>query len=222
MLIEDEDNLREVMALNLELEGYDVSVATDGSMGTRMCMEQEYDLVILDLMLPFRSGMDICRDIRQGGDTPVLMISARGDSRDRVAGLRQGADDYLAKPFDLEELILRVQLLLRRGGAGGPAEERFRLGEFMVDFAAMSVIKDGAKVADMNKRECEILKVLQKRAGKVVTREEIVKALHVTGQVPTPRSVDNVIVSLRRIFQEDPRSPRHFISVRGLGYRFQP
>jgi two-component system alkaline phosphatase synthesis response regulator PhoP len=222
LLVEDEENLREIIRLNLEMEGVQVIEAADGSGGLRTVMQQELDLVILDVMLPFVNGLDVCAQIKQvKPQLPVLMISARGESRDRVAGLRAGADDYLAKPFDLEELVIRVTRLLERGTARKVSESRrFRFAGFMVDLTAFEVLRDGKVIHRLNRKEALILELLLSRAGQVVSREEIMEAIWEPDSTPTARAVDNYLVALRKMVGDDSRNPTYFLSVRGVGYQF--
>lgn len=222
LLVEDEESLSQVVALNLELEGFEVKTVTNG----REAIEQKsevggYDLVILDVMLPEVSGWDICTAYKNEANTPILFISAKGSSSDRIKGLKLGADDYLTKPFDLEELLLRVKvLILRNKGGNKPKKNKLIIGNFVVDTKTYEVYKEGEQITDLTKREVELLELFQAHQGEVVSRDFILDQLWGTDNFPTTRTIDNYILSFRKLFEKDAKNPVYFHSVRGVGYKF--
>lgn len=222
-LVEDEDNLREIIQLNLAFEGFDVKSVADGSEALRVLKQLSFDLAIIDVMLPFANGIDVCAEARQlHPEMPVLMISAKSDSKDRISGLKAGADDYLPKPFDLEELILRVNSLIRRSGKTTSVHEskKFKFGGFLVDLNAFSVFKHDELICSLNKKEASLLQILLENEGTVVSREQLLEYLWAEDTTPTGRTIDNYIVQFRKIFGDDSKNPQYFVSVRGVGYKF--
>lgn len=222
LVVEDETAFADVLRDNLEAEGYRVTVATDGPAGER-AWAAGADLVILDVMLPGVDGYALCERRREAGDaTPVLFLSARGEPEDRVRGLRAGGDDYLAKPFHLPEFLLRVEALLRRRGwaeAVAPVEV-LRFGGHEVDLRSWTArLADGRREA-LGQREVGILRLLAERAGAVVGRDDILDAVWGDDAFPSSRTIDNVVLRLRRLFEPDPSAPRHLHTVWGVGYRF--
>ncbi len=222
LLIEDEESLSNVVAMNLELEGFVVTTVTNG----REAIEQkeevsQYDLVILDVMLPEVSGWDICTTYKNSANTPILFISAKGSSSDRIKGLKLGADDYLSKPFDLEELLLRVKVLILRTNEKDHANvNQIFIGDLVVNTKTYEVFKDQEKVTDLTKREVELLSLFVQHEGEVVSRNFILDELWGKDHFPTTRTIDNYILSFRKLFEEDAKKPRFFHSVRGVGYKF--
>lgn len=224
LLIEDEESLSRVLKLNLELEGF----AVDTTLNGREALELKdkihtYDLVILDVMLPEVSGWDICAAFKSVSSTPILFISAKGSSSDKIKGLKLGADDYLAKPFDLEELLLRVQvLILRHSEKKHPSTQNrlFNVGEFEVNTVTFEVYSSGEKVEELTKREIELLRLFDEHEGEVVSRDFILDELWGAENFPTTRTIDNYILSFRKLFEKDPKNPKYFHSVRGVGYKF--
>lgn len=224
LLVEDEENLQEALTLNLEIEGYEVTSAYDGKEALKAIQQEHFDLMILDVMLPEMDGISVCENIRlQNNDIPILILSARNSSADRVLGLKKGADDYLTKPFALEELLLRVNKLVdksHRLALRLPSEQLYRFGKNQVDFKALECIaKDGEKIT-LTKKEIMLLKLLIENKNEVVTREKILQAVWGYSVYPTTRTIDNFILSFRKYFEEDSRNPQYFHSVRGIGYKF--
>ncbi|MFN5423669.1 MAG: response regulator transcription factor [bacterium] len=224
LLVEDEENLLEALKLNLELEGYDVTCVNNGAIALKKVEEEYYDLILLDIMLPEVDGFDVCERIRlKNIDTPVLMLSARSGSADRVAGLRRGADDYLTKPFNLEELLLRVEKLIDKNRK---LHERSTIGDYYefggnkIDFKAQSAVNKRGELITLSKKEIMLLKLLMEYRNEVVSREKILQAVWGYQVFPTTRTIDNFILSFRKYFETDPREPVHFHSVRGVGYKF--
>ena len=224
LLVEDEENLQEALKLNLELEDYEVTSAYDGVEALKAIQQEHFDLMILDVMLPELDGIAVCESIRlQNNDIPILILSARNTSADRVLGLKKGADDYLTKPFNLEELLLRVNKLVEKShrlSHRKPLEQIYRFGKNQVDFGALECItKDGKKIT-LTKKEIMLLKLLIENKNEVVTREKILQAVWGYNVYPTTRTIDNFILSFRKYFENDSRNPQYFHSVRGIGYKF--
>lgn len=222
LLIEDEVNLQDIIKLNLELEGYYVEIIADG----RIAIEQldkieHFDLVILDVMLPHVSGFDVCRKIREFSKIPIIFLSAKGTTTDRIAGLKLGANDYLPKPFDLEELLLRISVLIGRHDQSQELTNSM-IGDYTVDFKTFEVTKEKNFVATLTKREVDLLQLFLLHKGEVVSRDTILEELWGTEQYPTSRTIDNYILNFRKIFEEDPKNPKYFHSIRGVGYKFTP
>ena len=222
-VIEDELSLSELIKMNLELEGYFVEVITHGTEAFLRAFEMtKFDLVVLDVMLPEVSGLTICKEIRKYSRVPVLFLSAKGTTQDRIVGLKLGANDYLPKPFDLEELLLKVQILVT-----GVEEEMevplsiMTIGNFQVDFSTFEVMNLQTKsIHTLTKREIELLDFFNKKVGLVVSREEILDALWGNDQFPTSRTIDNYILGFRKLFENDPKNPQFFHRIRGVGYKF--
>lgn len=222
LLIEDERALAEVLADNLREDGFEPVVTHDGEEGLERWREGGFDLVVLDVMLPQVDGVTLCRTRRaEGDDTPVLFLSARGRPEERVAGLAAGGDDYLAKPFHLPEFLLRVEAMLRRRGWGGAAEV-LRFAGHEVDLRGWTAtLRDGRREA-LGARELGILRLLAGRAGEVVSRDDILDEVWGSDAFPSSRTVDNVVMRLRKLFEPDPAQPVHIHTVWGVGYRFTP
>ena len=220
LVIEDDPAILEGLADNLECEGYEVLTATDGEPGYRMVREERPDIVILDLMLPGMSGYEVCRRLRQEGNTtPIMMLTARGEEADRVLGLDLGADDYVAKPFAVRELMARVRALLRRGRVDQDRPQELRFGDVVVDFLRYEAHRDGRQL-QLTPKELGVLRHLSGRHGEVVTRDELLDAVWGYNSTPTTRTVDNHIASLRSKLEVDPGNPEHLITVHGVGYKW--
>ena len=219
LLVEDEESLVNVLTLNFEMEDYDVSVATSGLEALEL-FDHSYDLVILDVMLPGLSGFDVCKAIRDQSQVPILFISAKGTSTDRINGLKLGADDYLVKPFNLEELLLRVKILIDRQKVAEPEEEGFEFDGNSINFKTYE-ISVGNEVSTISKREMELLKLLIAKKNEVVSRDEILDTVWGKDKFPTTRTIDNYILNFRKYFEPNPRKPKYFKSLRGVGYKFE-
>jgi two-component system alkaline phosphatase synthesis response regulator PhoP len=223
LLVEDEENLRKTIALNLELDGYEVLVASDGKEGLQLFRNNRFDLVILDVMLPQMDGFDVCRAIRTvNKEVPVLFLTAKGSSEDKVQGLKIGADDYLTKPFNLEEFQLRVSSLIRRGQktSGAKEIERFSFGGNEIHFTTFEIQTVRGEHISITKREILLLKLLIQRPNEVVSREQILETVWGVDVYPSTRTIDNYILAFRKYFELNPKEPKHFHSVRGVGYKF--
>lgn len=225
LVVEDEEHLAEGLRFNLEAEGYEVEAAPDGPAAVAALAEpaRDLDLVILDLMLPGLSGFEVLRRARAAGDfVPVLILTAKGDAEDRVRGLEEGADDYLAKPFRLDELLARVRGLLRRRRWDGVAEEPppqpVQIGDATVHFDRFE-LETPRGVVNLTTREVGLLRALVEREGEAVTRGELLESVWGLRPDTRTRVVDSFVVRLRRYIEEDPSRPRHLLSVRGHGYR---
>lgn len=222
LLVEDEERLLEVVKLNLELEGYEVQTAVNGKEALNRFHQERFDLILLDVMLPQMDGFAVCRSIRlENRKVPILFLTAKNSAQDRVMGLKIGGDDYLVKPFDLEELLLRVQRLLER------ASTESRIGRPEVTFGGNIIYFDrhqaktfNAKTIDLGKKETMILRLLAERDGETVSRDEMLDIVWGVDVYPSTRTIDNFILNFRKYFEEDPRNPKHFHSIRGIGYRF--
>jgi two-component system alkaline phosphatase synthesis response regulator PhoP len=224
LVVEDEENLQEALKLNLELEGYEVTAANTGSIALKKIENEYFDLILLDVMLPELDGFDVCENIRlKNIETPILMLSARSGSADRVLGLKKGADDYLTKPFNLEELLLRVEKLInknRKLQERSTLGDSFSFGGNVIDFKAQTAINSRGENFSLSKKEVMLLRLMIEYRNEVVSREKILQAVWGYQVFPTTRTIDNFILNFRKYFEEDPREPRHFHSVRGVGYKF--
>ncbi|PCH95718.1 MAG: DNA-binding response regulator [Bacteroidetes bacterium] len=224
LLIEDEEHLREAIKLNLVLEGYDVFTANDGRVGLETFAEKRFDIIVLDIMLPEIDGFQVCQTIRlTDTEMPILILSAKGSSNDKVKGLKLGADDYLAKPFNLEELLLRISKLLKRSEYSSPISEGLNIYEFggnKINFKSFAVSRSSGKSQSLSKREIMLLKLLIERKNEVVSRDEILEKVWGYDAYPSTRTIDNYILAFRKYFEKDPKKPSYFISIRGVGYKF--
>ena len=223
LLVEDETTLRETIKLNLELEGYVVRAAANATEAFQYFQEERFNLIILDVMMPGMSGLDLSERIRlENREIPILFLSAKGTAEDRVKGLKAGGNDYLAKPFNLEELLLRVGILVRTSlqGQEKKAEiHEFQFGSNFVNFQTMEAQTSNGPI-QLTKRESRLLQLLVDKKNQVVSREEILEKVWGYDVFPSTRTIDNFILSFRKYFEENPREPQFFHSVRGVGYRF--
>ncbi|MBN9292504.1 MAG: response regulator transcription factor [Flavobacteriia bacterium] len=223
-LVEDEQNLADIIRLNLEMEGFFVEHVSKGSVAFSNAPKiDEYDLVILDVMLPEVSGITICKEIRKYSNIPVLFLSAKGTTQDRITGLKTGGNDYLPKPFDLEELLLKVQILLNGVDAAKQETERenYTINNRQINFLTFEITDLSTnKKQTLSKREIELLKLFIGNKDRVVSRDEILSKFWDASQYPTARTIDNYILTFRKIFETDPKQPQHFFSIRSVGYRF--
>ena len=221
LIVEDEQALADVLADNLRDEGHDVKVAHDGHAALAAWRDATPDLVVLDVMLPAMNGLNVCKTRRnEGDDSPVLFLSALGQADERVAGLEAGGDDYLAKPFHLPEFLLRVRALLRRGRSA--PERTLTFGGHEVDLLAWRVTLANGQHENLSEREMGLLKILASRPGEVVPRDDILDEVWGDDVFPSSRTVDNVVVKLRKLFEPNPSEPTFIHTVWGVGYRFTP
>jgi two-component system, OmpR family, alkaline phosphatase synthesis response regulator PhoP len=226
LVVEDDPALAAGLAENLRAEKFNVDTVHDGDRAIEWFDRQSCDLIVLDVMLPGRDGFEVCRTLRARGTmTPVLFLTARGDPADRVRGLESGGDDYLAKPFHLQEFLLRVRAILRRWdwykASSASAAARLRFGGNEVDFHAFRGRSWNGEVQELTEKEAMILKVLAERPGEIVSREDLLERVWGDDVFPSTRTVDNFILRLRRRFERDPANPQHFLTVWGVGYRFE-
>ena len=219
-LVEDEQSLVEMIQFNLELDGYDVFAIRDGGLAKEHFeLKIDYDLFILDVMLPRISGLDLCKIIREKSQAPILFLSAKGTTQDRIEGLKIGANDYLPKPFDLEELILKVKILTKKEGE--QKDFLLQVGELEVDFNTFEVRSLENEIVHLfSKREIELLQLFQEKEGKVVSRDEILDRVWGKDSYPTARTIDNYILVFRKVFEKNARKPQFFHSIRSVGYKF--
>jgi two-component system, OmpR family, alkaline phosphatase synthesis response regulator PhoP len=224
LLAEDEENLHEALKLNLELEGYEVTSAYTGSITLQKVQQEYFDLLILDVMLPDIDGVSITETIRvQNNDVPILILSAKNTGADRVLGLKKGADDYLTKPFNLEELLLRVQKLIRKNKKlydKDTVGDTYQFGSNTIDFRAQEAVNKNGERIQLSKKEAMLLKLLIENKNDVVPREKILQTVWGYNVYPTTRTIDNFILNFRKYFEQDSRNPRYFHSVRGVGYKY--
>jgi two-component system alkaline phosphatase synthesis response regulator PhoP len=224
LVVEDEENLHETLKLNLEMEGYEVSSAFDGSQALKSVQNEYFDLIIMDIMLPEIDGISVTETIRiKNIETPVLILSAKNTSADKVLGLRKGADDYLTKPFNLEELLLRVEKLIlknKRIQVQEKVGDTYSFGDNKIDFRAQEAVSYNGEKVQLSKKEAMLLKLLIENKGEVVTREKILQVVWGYNVYPATRTIDNFILNFRKYFEADSRNPRYFHSVRGVGYKY--
>jgi two-component system, OmpR family, alkaline phosphatase synthesis response regulator PhoP len=224
LLVEDEENLHEALKLNLELEGYAVTSAFDGVNALNAVQNEYFDLIILDVMLPEMDGINVTETIRiSNNEVPILILSAKNSSADRVLGLKKGADDYLAKPFNLEELLLRVNKLIDKNKKlqdKSSIGDSYQFGGNNIDFKAQEATRSNGEKVALSKKETMLLKLLIENKNEVVAREKILQAVWGYNVYPTTRTIDNFILNFRKYFEEDSRNPKYFHSVRGVGYKY--
>jgi two-component system alkaline phosphatase synthesis response regulator PhoP len=224
LVVEDELNLHEALKLNLEMEGYEVSSAFDGNEALKKVENAYFDLIIMDVMLPELDGISVTESIRvHNNEVPILMLSAKNAPADKVLGLKKGADDYLTKPFNLDELLIRVAKLIEKNKRLQVKEsigDQYQFGKNLIDFKAQDAITWNGLRVDLSKKEAMLLKLLIENKGEVVTREKILQVVWGYNVYPTTRTIDNFILSFRKYFEEDSRNPVYFHSVRGVGYKY--
>lgn len=224
LVVDDEEHLALGIAENLELEGYETAVAHDGLRALAVLREAAWDLVVLDVMMPGRDGLSVCRELRsEGNNVPILFLTARGELEDRVRGLEAGGDDYLPKPFALKELLLRVAAITRRHRRyqeSTATRRDLEFGDNQVSFHTYKARAWEGTSHELTHKEAMILKTLVDGGGAVVSREAILEAVWGYEVYPSTRTIDNFIVRLRKRFERDPETPRHIHTVRGVGYRF--
>lgn len=221
LVVEDEKDLADTIKLNLELEEYHPIVVRDGLDAIAAFKEQSFDLVILDIMIPSVNGIEVCENIRlQDSSVPIMFLSAKSRSEDRILGLKKGGDDYLTKPFNLEELILRIGNLITRNETNTSSSiTSYSFGDNSVDFDSYEAVGKQGKFTLTNK-ESLLLKLLIENEGEVVSRERILQAVWGYSVYPSTRTIDNFVLAFRRYFEDDQKNPKYFISLRGVGYKF--
>ena len=220
LIIEDEPNMVLGLKDSCEYEGYEVAVARNGKEGLEKATTEKPDIILLDVMLPLMSGIDVCRTLRTRGiETPILMLTARSQEMDKVVGLEVGADDYVTKPFSIKELLARIRAHLRRATKQVVDIESFSFGDIELNFKKYAARK-GGQALDLSAREFEILRYLIRRRGEIVTRDQLLDEVWGYRSTPVTRTVDNHIARLRQKIEEDPSEPQHIVTVHRIGYRF--
>jgi two-component system alkaline phosphatase synthesis response regulator PhoP len=223
LLVEDEPGLVLTLTDRLSKEGYTVESASDGPAGFKRATTESFDLIILDVMLPHSSGLDVCRDLRQHGfKSPILMLTAKSQLVDKVVGLKLGADDYLTKPFEMMELLARVEALLRRAPARRPvaaAQDSYEFGPIRVDFRSTAVFREGEPI-ELSAREFKLLRYFIEHRGATISRDELLNAVWGYDAMPFTRTVDVHVAWLRQKLEPNPRHPQFILTVHGMGYRF--
>jgi two-component system alkaline phosphatase synthesis response regulator PhoP len=220
LLVEDEPALALTVSDRLRSEGHEVSIASDGDRAFETARADSFDLLVLDVALPGRSGLDVCRDLRREGvDTPILMLTARAELHDKIVGLKLGADDYLTKPFEMGELLARVEALLRRSGRALAGSGGYAFGDVRVDFRKAEVWRGGEPVA-LSALEYKLLAYLIERRGVVLSRDELLDRVWGYDATPTTRTVDVHVAALRQKLEPHPAKPSFILTVHGMGYRF--
>ncbi len=218
-VIDDDDSVRKSLAMNLEVEGYQVVEACDGEEGLKAIKEKKPDLIVLDVMMPKKDGLQACKELRgSGNSTPLILLTARSSEVDKVLGLELGADDYLAKPFGMAELMARIRAILRRTTTASDVDT-FQFDDVVVDFKAYKTERNNLPV-ELSAREYRLLKYLVLKRGKVVTRDELLDEVWGYNSYPTTRTVDNHIARLRQKIEGNGEEPRHILTVHGVGYKF--
>jgi len=221
LVVEDEETLVVTLRDRLASEGYVVDTVGDGESAVDVMTKEKFDLVVLDVSLPRRNGFDVCRDVRQRGvQTPILMLTARGQVIDRVLGLKLGADDYLTKPFDFAELLARIEALLRRARTlNGTASDAYAFGPNRINFRAAEVLRDGQPV-ELSGLEFKLLRYFVEHRGALLTRDELLEKVWGYEAMPVTRTVDVHVASLRQKLEQNPSTPEFIVTVHGLGYKF--
>ncbi|MFK8008875.1 MAG: response regulator transcription factor [Saprospiraceae bacterium] len=221
LLVEDEENIRDVVKLNLELEEYEVITSGNGKDALKKIEEQHFDLLILDVMLPDVDGFQICEQVRLSNmEVPIIFLTAKDTSHDRINGLKKGADDYLTKPFHLEELLLRVNNLIKRSSKSPENTPKiYTFGNNKINFITFEAQTNKGSF-NLTKKEVKLLKLLIDRKNEVVSRQQILQSVWGYDVYPSTRTIDNFILSFRKYFEENPREPKYFLSIRGVGYKF--
>jgi len=221
LIVEDDESMGAALRDGFAYEGYEVRFASDGAAGLRLATEEGPDLIILDVMLPKMSGLDVCQEIRKTGSAvPIIMLTARGQEIDKVLGLKLGADDYVTKPFGFMELMARVEALLRRvAGRSGPTADSCRFGDIAVDFKKAEVRRKG-KLLDLSAREFRLLKYFIEHKGEVIPRDRLLDEVWGYDETPLTRTVDMHVAKLRKKIESRPADPQYLLTVHGLGYKF--
>ena len=221
LIIEDEIEMANGLKDNFEFEGHEVSIAFDGTTGLKSIYSLSPDLIILDIMLPAKSGYEVCRELRSNEiTTPIIFLSARGQEIDKVLGLELGADDYITKPFSIRELLARVNAVLRRYETQSkPNKTNYKIGKLLINFEKLSAVGENGKV-DLTFKEFEVLEYFVKNEGRIISRSELLDEVWGYDTFPTTRTVDNHLAKLRKKIELDPMKPKHFFTVYGVGYKF--
>jgi two-component system alkaline phosphatase synthesis response regulator PhoP len=224
LLVEDEENLHDTLRLNLELDGYEVTSAYNGTEAIKAFHQEYFDLIIMDVMLPEMDGISVTESIRlHNNDVPILMLSAKNSAQDKITGLKTGADDYITKPFNLEELLLRINKLISKNKRIQDREsigDQYQFGGNSIDFKAQQATTHQGETISLSKKEVMLLKLLIEHKNEVVPREKILQTVWGYHVYPTTRTIDNFILNFRKYFEPDTRNPKFFHSARGVGYKY--
>jgi two-component system alkaline phosphatase synthesis response regulator PhoP len=221
LLVEDEENIRDLVRMNLEMEGYEVVTASDGKKAIKLTKDQHFDLLILDIMIPEINGIQVCEQVRlRNSEIPIIFLTAKDNPADKIEGLKRGADDYVTKPFNLEEFLLRVHNLLKRSARKKENDSYlYFFDDFQINFQSYTAVGLEGEFQLTNK-EVLLLKLLIERKNEVVSREQILQTVWGYDVFPSTRTIDNFILSFRKYFETEPKNPKYFHSVRGVGYKF--
>jgi DNA-binding response OmpR family regulator len=220
LIVEDEHAMLMGLKDNLEIEGYSVDVAPDGALGLEKILKNDYDLVLLDVMLPNMSGFDVCKNARlQGIDTPIILLTAKGEEIDKVLGLELGADDYMTKPFSLKELLARIKAILRRTERSvKPSSDKIQIGKMEFIFSNYEAFAEGEPVK-LSHKEFEFIQYLWTNKNKVVSRDELLENVWAPDYMPSPRTIDNFVLKFRQKIEDDINHPKIILTVHGVGYK---
>lgn len=221
LIIEDELALLDTLKLNLEIEGYSVATCNSGNLALKTAKEFAPDLILLDVMLPVLNGIQIYKLFQENNiTTPIIFLTAKSSVQDKIEGLKLGADDYITKPFDLEELLLRINIALKRNKISDSSSETIKFENCEINFATFEIIDINGNKETLSKREIALLKLLTDNQNNVVSRDEILDKLWTKDENPSSRTIDNYILNFRKLFEKNPKEPMHFHSIRGVGYKF--
>jgi two-component system alkaline phosphatase synthesis response regulator PhoP len=221
LIIEDELSLQQTLKLNLELENYETEICGSGFDAISVIKKFNPDLILLDIMLPILSGIEIYKELTKLNiKTPVIFLTAKNNVQDKIEGLKLGADDYITKPFDLEELLLRIQNVLKRNYPKKNEVSVFKFDKCEINFSTFQIINREGNTEDLSKREMALLKILIDNLNNVVSRDEILDKLWTKDEVSSSRTIDNYILNFRKLFEINSKEPFHFLSIRGVGYKF--
>jgi DNA-binding response OmpR family regulator len=218
LIVEDEPNMSRGLKDNLEFEGYEVEIANNGAVGLQMILTNSYALIVMDVMMPEMSGLDVCKKVRERGmATPIILLTAKSEEIDKVLGLELGADDYITKPFSLRELLARIKAVLRRNVDVAKDIDQAKIGRLTLNFAAYTA-EDANGTVKMSHKEYAILKYLYHRRNEIISRNDLLENVWGYEESPTTRTVDNFIVKLRHKVEDDPNNPKLILTVHGTGY----
>ncbi|MEZ4909373.1 MAG: response regulator transcription factor [Saprospiraceae bacterium] len=222
LIVDDEPHIQHVLKLNLEMDGYDVVTADNGKIAIQIVDNQHFDVILLDIMMPEIDGYDVCQKIRlTDPNVGIIMISAKDTTADKISGLKIGADDYITKPFQYEELALRIQNVLKRSNSENSELDTYHFGQNTINFRTFVATSHRGNIA-LTQKETMLLKLLIDKSNEVVSRQQILQTVWGYDVFPNTRTIDNFILSFRKYFEEDQHNPRYFHSVRSVGYRFTP
>ncbi len=220
LIVEDDPAILIGLEAALEEENFDIITASDGVIGYNIALKKNPDLVILDIMLPSRNGLEVCKSLRDNGyDAPILMLTSKKEEPDRISGFKCGADDYVTKPFSIQELVMRIRALLRRASVKEKKPDVFAFGNIRVEFKKLDAFKNGEPLG-LSAKEFQILKYFIDREGEVISRNQLLDDIWGYDSFPTTRTVDNYILSLRKKIEDEPSNPRHIITIHTVGYKF--